>query len=97
VASSLARSRERKGIEETVLREGLETLIERWVEQEEFERLKCIELLFVLGWPNKEVARTLGISEQGVANHKHFVLSKLKDWVAASPLKGANLAELGLA
>lgn len=97
MASSLARSRERKGLEETVLRDGLATLIERWQEQEEFERLKCIELLFVLGWTNKDVARALGLSEQAVANHKHFALSKLKDWVAASPLRGINLADLGLA
>ena len=96
MASSLARSRERKGLEEMVLRDGLEALIEQWLEQEEFERLKCIELLFVLGWPNKEAARELRISEQAVANHKHFVLSKLKDWVAASPLRGTDLAELGL-
>ena len=84
MASSLARSRERKGIEAQILREGLEALIEQWLKHEEFERLKCIELLFVLGWPNKEAARALGISEQAVANHKHFVLSKLKDWVAVS-------------
>jgi RNA polymerase sigma-70 factor (ECF subfamily) len=97
MASSLARSRERKGIEEAVLRDGLATLIEQWFEKQEFERLKCIELLFVLGWPNKDAARELRISEQAVANHKHFVLSKLKDWVAASPLRGTDLAELGLA
>jgi RNA polymerase sigma-70 factor (ECF subfamily) len=96
MASSMARSRERKGIEAAVLREGLAALIQQWLAREEFERLKCIELLFVLGWPNKEVARVLRISEQAVANHKHYVLAKLKDWVAASPLRGTDLAELGL-
>ena len=96
MASSLARSRERKGLEEAVLRDGLETLIEQWLVQEEFERLKCIELLFVLGWPNQDVARALEISEQAVANHKHFVLAKLKDIVARSPLRGTELADLGL-
>ncbi len=84
MASSLARSRERKGIEEQALRDGLAALIEQWLDHEEFERLKCIELLFVLGWQNKEAARALGLSEQAVANHKHFVLSKLKDWVGGS-------------
>jgi RNA polymerase sigma-70 factor (ECF subfamily) len=96
MASSMARSRERKGIEAAVLREGLAALIQQWLAREEFERLKCIELLFVLGWPNKDAARALGISEQAVANHKHFVLAKLKDWVAASPLRGTDLADLGL-
>ena len=83
-ASSLARSRERRVSEEHVLREGLARLIVQWLERGEFERLKCIELLFVLGWPNKTAAAELGISEQAVANHKHFALAKLKDWVAAS-------------
>ena len=83
MASSLARSRERRTTEEQVLREGLRTLIGQWLERGEFERLKCIELLFVRGWSNKEVAHRLSISEQAVANHKHFVLAKLKDSVAA--------------
>ncbi|MBS0264181.1 MAG: sigma-70 family RNA polymerase sigma factor [Planctomycetes bacterium] len=96
MASSLARSRERRSVESQVLRDGLETLIEQWIRTGEFERLKCIELLFVLGWANKDAARELRISEQAVANHKHFVLSKLKDWVAASPLRGTDLAELGV-
>jgi RNA polymerase sigma-70 factor (ECF subfamily) len=38
-----------------------------------------MELLFVLGWQNKEVALRLGISEQAVANHKHAVVAKLKE------------------
>src|SRR5579859_6997774 len=84
VASSLACSRERRVTEEQVLREGLKTQVGQWLERGEFERLKCIELLFVLGRSNKEAAGQLGISEQAVANHKHFVLGKLKDWVAAS-------------
>jgi len=81
VASSMARSRERKGQEAQALRDSLAALIKQWIEREEFERLKCIELLFVLGWPNKEVAQALSISEQAVANHKHFVVGKLKDGV----------------
>jgi len=85
-ASSLARSRERRVTEEHVLREGLKRLIAQWMQRGEFERLKCIELLFVLGRPNKDAAAALRISEQAVANHKHFALAKLKDWVAASAI-----------
>jgi RNA polymerase sigma-70 factor, ECF subfamily len=84
VASSMARSRERRATEEFALRESLRGLIGQWMERGEFERLKVIELLFVLGWPNKDVAQRLGISEQAVANHKHFVLGKLKDSVGGS-------------
>lgn len=93
-ASSMARSRERRVTEEEVLREGLSRLIRQWLERGEFERLKCIELLFVRGWPNKDVAAELRISEQAVANHKHFALAKLKDWVAASPLREVSVPEL---
>jgi RNA polymerase sigma-70 factor (ECF subfamily) len=96
MASSMARSRERRATEEHVLQEGLANLIGQWHARGDFERLKCIELLFVLGWSNKDAARRLAISEQAVANHKHFVLAKLKDWVAASPLRDMNLADLGL-
>jgi RNA polymerase sigma-70 factor, ECF subfamily len=94
MASSMARSRERRGLEERVLSEGLATLIRQWQERGEFERLKCIELLFVLGWPNKDVARRLGLSEQAVANHKHHVLAKLREWIARSPVNGMDLADM---
>lgn len=96
VASSMARSRERRIAEERVVRDGLAMLIEQWRQRGDFERLMCIELLFVLGWPNKDVARRLNISEQAVANHKHYVLSQLKDWIARSHLRDTNLRELGL-
>ncbi|WP_417848053.1 RNA polymerase sigma factor [Thalassoglobus sp.] len=79
VASSIARSVERKTGEEEVLADCLEGLIQQWMQNGEFERLKCIELLFVRGFPNKEVADLLNISEQAVANHKYFVVSKLKE------------------
>lgn len=81
MASSIARSREQQGTQQRTLRAALQTLIDGWRERGEFERLKCIELLFVVGWPNKDVAAHLAISEQAVANHKHFVVSKLKDLV----------------
>ncbi|MEZ6064707.1 MAG: RNA polymerase sigma factor [Planctomycetaceae bacterium] len=79
VASSLARSRERKVTEEAVLAKALSDLIASWKERGGWERLKVLELLFVRGWPNKEVASQLGLNEQTVANHKHFVVSKLKE------------------
>jgi RNA polymerase sigma-70 factor (ECF subfamily) len=96
VASSMARSKERRFTEEQVLRAGLEQLIQQWQSRGDFERLKCIELIFVLGWANKDVARRLAISEQAVANHKHYVVTKLKEWIARSPLAGTDLAEFGL-
>ena len=77
-ASSLARSREHRVAQQSVLANCLRTLIHSWLSRGEFERLECIELLFVLGWSNKSVAAKLGLSEQTVANHKDFVVRKLK-------------------
>jgi RNA polymerase sigma-70 factor (ECF subfamily) len=86
VASSLVRSQEQRAREETVLADCLQELIARWQERGEWERLKCLELLWVRGWSNKDVAGRLGISEQAVANHKHFVLVKLRAAVQAAHL-----------
>ena len=90
-ASSLMRSRERQGIEERVLAQALADQIEGWRERGEWERLKCIELLFVRGLANKQVAMVLSISEQAVANHKFAALSKLKE---AARLAGATDEQL---
>lgn len=96
-ASSLFRSQERQNTEGAVLADALQRLIAQWWERGEFERLKCIELLFVLGWKNKDAAEYLGITEQDVANHKHFVLSKLRESVEKFRLDADRLAQLGLA
>ena len=95
-ASSLFRSQERRSTEGAVLAQALQALITQWWERREFERLKCIELLFVLGWKNKEAAEHLSITEQDVANHKHFVVAKLRDAVEKFRLAADRLAELGL-
>ena len=78
-ASSLMRSRERQGIAERVLAQALADQIDGWRERGEWERLMCIELLFVRGLQNKQAAVLQGISEQAVANHKFAALSKLKE------------------
>lgn len=92
VASSIARSVERKTGEADLIADTLERMIAGWQDQGEYERLKCIELLFVKGFANKEVAELLNITEQAVANHKYFIVSKLKE--AASQAKIAVDFEL---
>ena len=88
--SSLAASRENRQRQETALSAILSAMIERWRLQEDLERLQCIELLFVAGWPNKQVAAALQISEQTVANHKSYVVGqvreKLKELSSSEPL-----------
>jgi RNA polymerase sigma-70 factor (ECF subfamily) len=92
-ASTIARSAERRAAAEAVLTQTLRDLVQSWYSRGEFERLACAELLFVLGWPNKDVAAKLGISEQAVANHKQFIVQKLKAAAGKSP--DAAWQELG--
>ena len=96
VASSLARSKERRFKEEQIICISLQTLIESWIKNGELERLQCIEQLFVSGKANKEVATQLQITEQAVANHKHFVVGKLKDAIKTARIHDADFAGLGL-
>ena len=77
-ASSLARSVERKRVEEDVLAETMAEQIARWQERGDWTKLKCIELLVVKGWPNKRVATELEISEQQVANFKFDFISRMR-------------------
>ena len=71
-------------------------MIEHWVRRGEWERLRCMELLFVLGWANKDVSQRLEITEQAVANHKHYVISKLKDAIKKARLRNVDLSALGI-
>jgi len=94
MASSLARSRERQATDQRLLAYALKTLIDQWRGNGDFERLKCMELLFVLGWANKQVAAELAISEQAVANHKSYVLTRLRQLVARESLSEEIWREL---
>ena len=96
VASSLVRSREGRNAESELLGDVLGELINEWLEEGQLERLECLELLLVLGWRNKDVSTHLGISEQAVANHKSFVLRKLKTAASNSALGHIDLADFGL-
>jgi RNA polymerase sigma-70 factor, ECF subfamily len=77
-ASSIARSGERRRLEERWLAEVIREQTDRWKQRGDWNKLKCIELLFVRGWPNKEVALQLDISEQQVANFKFDFLARLR-------------------
>lgn len=85
--SSLASSQERHKIADRALGDCLSQLVQSWISRAEYERLMCSELLFLRGLPNKDVARTLKLSEQSVANHKAFVMQKLKDAAAKAKLR----------
>jgi RNA polymerase sigma-70 factor (ECF subfamily) len=93
-ASSIARSGEQHDSEERQLAEALGELIRQWIHRGQFERLKCIELLFVRGWPNKEVAARLNITEQTVANYKHQTIAQLQRLVRNAGLTDERILEL---
>jgi RNA polymerase sigma-70 factor (ECF subfamily) len=88
VASSIARSVERKAIEEAAVRDAISQQIQRWKNGDGWTKLKAIELLFVRGLGNKEVARQLDLSEQQVANYKSDFQIRLR-----STVKRMNLDE----
>ena len=93
-ASSLARSGERRGLEDAALTAAIRQQIEHWRRRGQWEKLCCAELLFVRGQANKDVAERLDISEQTVANYKHEFLAKLQDAVRKQHLPEDVFPEL---
>jgi RNA polymerase sigma-70 factor (ECF subfamily) len=93
-ASSIARSRERRGLEEEALTAALSEQIDHWRQRGQWDRLKCAELLFVRGWPNKKVADCLGVSEQTVANYKFECVAKLQSSIGKLELPEEVFPEL---
>lgn len=77
-ASSIARSGERKDLEEKAVRDAIAEQVQRWKENGDWQKLCCLELLFVVGEGNKEVATELGLTEQQVANYKSDFQIRLK-------------------
>lgn len=93
-ASSLARSVERKQLEEQALVQALSDQIDKWRERGDWAKLKCIELLFVVGVGNKEVAELLKLTEQQVANFKFDFLARTKSLVGRQALDSEIFPEL---
>jgi RNA polymerase sigma-70 factor, ECF subfamily len=93
-ASSIARSGERRDLEEKAMLAALTDQIDRWREKGEWIRLMCAELLFVRGWANKEVAEALSLTEQHVANYKFEFIAKMKNAVKKQQLSEDVFPEL---
>lgn len=92
--SSIVRSREMQEHEEQALAEALHRLVREWVEKGQLERLQCMELLLVRGWPNKKVAKHLRISQQAVANHKFAALARLREHLRRTGVSSELFPEL---
>jgi len=78
-ASSIARGGERRAAEERFLTDAMGRLVREWLKRGDFARIRCMELLIVKGWANKDVARHLGVTEQAVASHKFQTIARLKE------------------
>ncbi len=92
-ASSIARSGERRRAEERLLTDSLGHLVREWLGRGDFDRLRCLELLVVKGWANKDVAKYLGLTEQAVASYKFQTVGRLKEMARKAGLSLENLGE----
>ena len=93
-ASSIARSGERRQIEEQAIIESLRNQIQKWQERGDWTKLMCIELLFVVGLGNKEAAEALDLTEQQVANFKFDFLARTKSLIGRQNLNIEIFPEL---
>lgn len=93
-ASTIARSVERRGLEEKSLVEAMRDQVERWRKRGEWTKLQCAELLFVCGWTNKDAAAKLSLTEQQVANLKFEFLARLRTTIKKQGLSEAVFPEL---
>lgn len=91
-ASSIARSGERRKAEESMLAQAMGQLVREWRAREDYDRIRCLELLVVKGWANKDAARFLNITEQAVASYKFQTIARLKEMARRA---GLSLDELG--
>ena len=93
-ASSLARSQERRDLEQFAIGEGLAELLEEWREKGDYTRIKVLELLLVKGWANRDVAARLKVSEQQVANYRFAAVKKLTERIKGQGLPVEVFPEL---
>ena len=94
LASSIARSGERKLLEEQAVAKATRDSILRWKERGDWQKLRCLELLIVCGLANKDVAQRTGLSEQQVANLKSDFYIRLKSVIQRSGLSADVFPEL---
>ena len=92
--SSIMRSGERRGMEEGAIAAALREQVDRLRERGDWTKLKCVELILVRGWANKDIAAELGISEQNVANFKFDFLARLRTLVRKQGLSEDVFPEL---
>lgn len=93
-ASSIARNQEREELEAAAVTRALRDLVQGLLAKGEYVRVQVLELLFVKGWPNWQVAEFLQISEQQVANYRFAGVKKLSEAMRAAGLPDDVFPEL---
>jgi RNA polymerase sigma-70 factor, ECF subfamily len=93
-ASSMARSQERRELESAAIVRCLGQMIRQWKERGDLTRLKVLELLWVKGWANRDVAAFLKVSEQQVANYRFAAVKKLTEHIRDDGLSADVFPEL---
>ncbi len=93
-ASSIARGNERKRLEQEAIDTVLREQVLKWKSTGDFQKLKCLELLFVSGLTNKDVAQSLQLSEQQVANFKADFLGRTRTLLSRLALSPDVFPEL---
>ena len=73
---------------------SLRELVRGFQQRGEYARIQVLELLFVKGWPNYQVAEHLGVSEQQVANYRFAAVKKLTEAMRAAGLPEDVFPEL---
>lgn len=84
--SSQARGKERQQLEEEALVRAIRSVLDHWREQREWVRIQVLELLFVRGKANKDVAALLGVKEQQVANIRFAAVKKIAEHLRSAGL-----------
>lgn len=94
MASSIARSAERMELEQDVVAAAIAEQIAHWRQSGNYTKLQAIELLFVAGRSNLDVASRLDLTPQQVANLKSDFLTRLKSIIARQDLDAGVFPEL---
>jgi RNA polymerase sigma-70 factor (ECF subfamily) len=93
-ASSLARSAERREREEEALGLALREYARDLQAKGEYTKLMALELMYVKGWRNQDVAARLTMSEQDVANLRFQAKKRLRDRLTSAKLSPELFPEL---
>ena len=91
---SRVRKDERQEMESAAIVRCLGQMLRDWQETRRLRRLKVLELLWVKGWANRDVASFLEISEQQVANYRFAAVKKLCEQIRAAGLSADVFPEL---